>query len=561
MLKRLISKAQSPAFILGLGFLFLLITCAYPFWILFYRSFFSGPSDSFTLKFLVEVFSSESSLIAIKNTVLVSACTSILSLVMALPLGWLLTRTNLPYKRWLRTLFCFPYAIQPYIGAIAWIYLANPSTGLLNHLFGNGFFNIYTFGGLIWVMSTFFYTFILLILLASLDRMDPSLEEAARISGAGPARVFFQITIPLITPALVSGALLVGLAAAASFGVPAMIGNPARIFLMTTKIYLFQKMGSIDGIYLAGTMSIALLVLAGVVLLASHWIQKRYSYQIVSGKASRPSEIELGHLKTPALIGSLLALFVLLALPLGAMILAALGKVQGVLSWDNIGFQTIYQVLFNTHETGRAIYNSLVLSVGAATVATAVGMIIAYIQYKTKMKGRHLLDVMASLPYSTPGTVVALAFILAFSGRFLGVFPSLYNTLGIIWLAYMTKYISFAVRTTGDGFTQIHDSLAEAARVSGANWWTTLKTIWFPLMKASLVASWFLIFMPCFSELTMTILLTGPGIETIGTVMFQMQEYGDASGGGAAVLAFVVIFIVAIANAIVKTVSKGKYGL
>ena len=156
---------------------------------------------------------------------------------------------------------------------------------------------------------------------------------------------------------------------------------------------------------------------------------------------------------------------------------------------------------------------------------------------------------------------MALAFILAFSADIFGTGISLYNTLFLIGLAYMAKYLNFALRTTGDGFSQIDDCLAEAARISGASWFTTLRTIWFPLMKPALVASFFLVFMPAFSELTMTILLTGPGLETLGTFIFQLQEYGDTSGGGAAVLALLTIMIVFILNMLVRILSKGKYGL
>ncbi len=561
MLQNLREKALSPYSILGLGFSILLLTSVFPFLVLFFKSFYSGDGGSFTLEHMESLLKSPSTLKALTNTILISALTAILSLFLALPLSWVLTRTNIPFSKQLRSWFCFPYAIQPYIGAIAWIYLANPSNGLLNNIFGAGTFNIYSYAGLIWVMSSFFYTFILLVLLASLDRMDSSLEEAARLSGASPIRIFFQITLPLITPALASGILLVTLAAAASFGVPAMIGTPARIFLMTTKIYLFQKMGSMNGIYMAGSLSLVLLVLAGITLFLSQWIQKKWSFQSVSGKVSRPTLVELGKWKTPILILLLFMLFVLFGLPLLGILIASLNKVQGVWSFDNLGFQNFYRVIFEMNETGRALWNSTYLGVTAATTATVLGMMLAYIQHKTRIKGRRWLDILAGLPYSTPGTVVALAFIMAFSGKFLGIFPSLYNTLGILWLAYMTKYLSFAVRTTGDGFGQIQDSLAEAARVSGASWWETLKTIWFPLMKPSLVAAWFLIFMPCFGELTMTILLSGPGIETVGTLLFQLQEYADASGGGSAVLSLIVVAIVMLANLIVKRASHGKYGL
>ena len=561
IISKLFNQLLSQNVILGVTILTLFAFCVYPFATLFYRVLFSGEDGAFTLSHLRAVLENRSTYKAIGNTLLVSISVAMLSTVIAVPLGWLLTRTDIPYASRLRSWFCLPYAIPPYIGAIAWIYLANPTTGLLNRFFDVDWLNIYSFAGLIWVESTFLYTFVLLSVTASLDRMDSSLEEAARLSGAGPFRVFKDITLPLIMPSLLSGSLLVGLAAAASFGVPAMIGSPARIYLMTTQIYTYQKMGSISGLYKAGSISIILLSMAMLMLYVNQQISKRNRFQTVSGKTARPSLIELRNFRRPLFALLLILLIALFALPIGGILITALSRVQGILAWDNLTFDNFYRVLFEMNETGQALWNSLYLGVTAATVATLFGALLAYIQWKTRLPGRHWLDIIASLPYSTPGTVVALALILAFSASFFGIGPSLYNTLGILCLAYVIKFLSFAIKTAGDGYGQIDDCLAEAARVSGASWWATFRTIWLPLMKPSLVAAWFLIFMPAFSELTMTILLSGPGTETIGTMLFQLQQYSDASGGGSAVLAIIVVGSVLFINASVKKLSRGKYGL
>jgi len=556
LIKRVLFSKRT---ILGVGILLLFVFCVYPFTTLLWKILF--PGGQFSFKFFEKVISSKSTLVALKNTLWVSLGTCFMSTFIALPLSWLLTRTNIPFMNKWRSWFCLPYAIPPYIGAIAWIYLANPSNGILNKILGEGFFNIYSNVGLIWVMGSFFYTFVLLSLLAALDRMDPSLEEAARLSGAGPLRVFFQITIPIIFPSLMSGMLLVLLASAASFGVPAMIGNPAGIYLVTTKIYTLQKMGSMNGIFMAGALSILLLVIATAVLVFNQRILSKNSFKTVSGKTARPSLIDLGGARKPLSFALVILFIILFILPLFGITVTALSKVQGKMEFSNFGFQNIYRVFFETDETPRALWNSFKLGIFAATATTIMGLLLGYINKKTRLKGRSLIEIMASLPYSTPGTVLALAFILTFSSNFLGLPISLYNSLGMIVIAYFAKYLNFSLRTTSDGFGQIDDCLAEAARVSGASWWITMKTIWFPLMKPALVASWFLVFMPAFSELTMTILLTGPGLETLGTLIFQLQEYGDASGGAAAVLALLTVVAVGLINYFVKFISKGKYGL
>ena len=545
--------------LLGTSLFILFIFCLYPFGILFYKVL--APEGNFSLKYIFSVLEHSGSLRAFKNTVFLSVSVAMLSTLIAVPIGWLLSRTDITGAKTLRSWYCLPYAIPPYIGAMAWIYLANPTTGLLNIFLGDSYFNIYSYFGLIWVESTFLYTFVLLAVLTSLDRMDSSLEEAARLSGASPYRVFKDITLPLIRPAITSGSVLVALAAAASFGVPALIGNPAKIYLVTTQIYTFQKMGSMKGIYQAGALSVLLLLLALGLLFFNQWLIKNKQYRIVSGKASRPSLIELGLWKKPVFIFLLALLFFLFVLPVAGILITSLNQIQGTLSLQNFGFDHFYRVFFEMNETLRALSNSMYLGIMSASLATLLAVLLSYIQWKTQLRGRHLLEISASFPYSIPGTVVALALILAFSRGVLGIGPSLYNTLAMLWLAYLIKYLSLAMKTVGDGFGQIDDSLAEAARVSGASWLRTLRSIWFPLLKPSIVAAWFLIFMPAFSELTMTILLSGPGIETVGTLIFQLQEYADPTGGSSAVLALVVIFVVIFLNGVVKKMSRGQYGL
>ena len=235
-----------------------------------------------------------------------------------------------------------------------------------------------------------------------------------------------------------------------------------------------------------------------------------------------------------------------------------MSKVQGIVHWSNFGIQNFGRLFFEVTETYRAFLNSTLLAGGAATVAVGLSVFLAYFQLKVKVRGRGIINILTSIPYATPGTVLAFAFILSFGQ---GIF-SLYNTLFLlIGIAYLSKYLNFALRTTTDGMNQVDSVLEEAMRVSGASWWMTMRTIWFPLLTPALMASWFFVFMPAFSELTMSVLLMCPGLETLGTLLFQLQEYGDASGGGSSVLALMIIVFILVMNTSVKKLSKGKYGL
>ncbi len=545
--------------ILLIGITLLLLICVYPLANLFLKALF--PKGEFSLRYFEAILNHKGTLKAFQNSIFVSLAVATLSIVIALPLAWLFSRTDLPYKNKFRSWFCLPYAIPPYIGAMAWIYLANPQNGYLNQLSGSAFFNIYSYFGLIWVETTFLYTFVLLSSLSFLDRIDPSLEEAARLSGAGPLKVFVKITLPLMRSSLLSSFVLVMLATLASFGVPALIGSPARISMMTTQIYTFQKMGSMNGIFQAVALSALLLLISFFLLYIQEYLSRNKSFQMVSGKAKQLSLVELKRLKTPFLLFTFFSLFVLFILPILALALMAF--TQNSTSLKAIEFSLIHfnNVFFKMDETYRAMGNSFFVAAMAATLATSFAVVLSFFKTKTRLKGRKWLEVLSSLPYSTPGTVVALALILSFSRNFLFVFPSLYNTLAILWLAYLVKYLSLSMKTLSDGYSQIDNSLAEAARVSGANGGQTFFRIWLPLLKPSLIASWFLVFMPALSELTMTLLLTGPGIETLGTLIFQMQEYADPTGGSSALLALTIVMIVIMINFLVKKLSQGRYGL
>ncbi|PIS11334.1 MAG: hypothetical protein COT73_04665, partial [Bdellovibrio sp. CG10_big_fil_rev_8_21_14_0_10_47_8] len=281
---RQLLSGQSIILVLAAVLLFAL--CVVPFIELFLKIIFSGVDGEFSLEPYRHAFARHSALIAVGNTLVLSTLVTLLSLILAVPLAWLLSRTDLlGAKRW-RSWLSIPFAIPPFIGAIAWIFLANPSTGLLNKIFGGSFFNIYSFSGLVFVESSFLYAFVLMTALSSFDRIDSSLEEAARLSGAPPWRVFCDVSLPLLRPALSGAALLVFLATAASFGVPALIGSPARIYLMTTQIYMFQKMGSISGLLRAGALSTCLMAVAFVVLTLVQYLTRKQSLQTVGGKTA-----------------------------------------------------------------------------------------------------------------------------------------------------------------------------------------------------------------------------------------------------------------------------------
>lgn len=528
-------------------FFLLFLLCVFPFIYLTYQLLITKDGADFNI--FLQVFQHPLTLNSVKNSLLICTCTVLLSCLIALPIAWLLTRSSLPHKSFWKTLFSLPYAIPPFIGAIAWIQLANPSNGLLKTIFPS--INIYSFTGLVFVMSTFFYTFILLNVLNALEKIDPSLEESARISGASPIQVFFKITFPLILPSLLTGILLTFLSALANFGIAALIGNPANLSMITTQIYTMQKTSSVQGLRMSGALSVVLLVISMSIFALDYYISKKFRFSIVTGKSARASTVDLGKGQWVAITFLVFACIIVFALPIGSIVLASLSHVQGNYTLSNFTLNNFATILFKTDETYRALSNSFFLATSTALLCGCLGYAFAK-SAQNKMK-----DLFIAIPYAVPGTVLSLSLtlvVLAFN-------LPLYNTLGIILLAYVVKFLNFSYRSLNDGINQIDISLIDAAKISGANSYQRLLKIWLPMLKPFIVAALFLVFMPAFTELTMSVLLTGPGNETLGTLIFQLQEYGDASGSGASVLSLCTLILIFLFNSMLKVLTKGKFGL
>lgn len=529
----------------------LVVLALVPLALVLYRSV--APEGGFTLALYREVFAEPTIPAALLNTLVISLATVAFSGLLAIPSAWLVARTDVPLARRLRFVLLLPYVIPPYLGAIAWINLANPGVGWLNRPFDSPPLNIYTSGGIIWVLGLFFYTFIYLNCLSAMENADPSLEEAARMSGASPARVLFGITLPLIRPAILSSAFLVFAAAAASYGVPALIGNPGRVWVLTTRIVHYVQSGRMDGHYLAAALSTALMALAVGASLVSERFSHAGRITSMTGKSARVSLVRLGRLRGAGFAFLSAVVFLACVLPLASILATSFMKIEGVFSFSNFTLEKYRTVLFERSDTGRAFLNSFALAFGAATLTVLAGAVLAYLKGHPKMKSNMLIDLCVNLPYATPGTVIALGLVLLWTRP-----VRLTDTLWILLIAYFVKFLSFAVKALTTNVRQVDPSLEEAARMSGAGFAATVRTIWFPLLLPGMAASWFLVFMPAFGELTMSVLLVGPGAGTVGTLLFKLQEYADRQSAN--VVAVLILVLIMAAYGAAGLVMRARRG-
>lgn len=499
---------------------------------------------------------------ALTNTAKISILVMILSVLITFPLAWLIGRTDLPGRKKFRTILVASYMIPPYVGAIAWTQLLNPDVGYLNALLKTIFslskapFNIYTEGGLIWVLTLFYSPFAFITISRAMEKMDPTLEEASRVSGASPLRVLWDVTLPLMAPSILAGGPLVFIGAGSAFGIPAIVGMPGNIEVLTTRIVSFVYMGNDSGIRNATTLAVSLMILANGLLFFMTWFMGRKDYTTIGGKSTRPALVELGKWKGLATFLVAVYAFIAVILPLGSIVITSfMVSMSKGLSLDNFGFDAWIPVLENSQYLD-CIWRSLGYAFIAATIGTILSLFVAYLSVKTHVKGRSLPDLLVMVGGSTPSVVIALALIITFSGNY-GL--NLYSTMWILIVSYLVKYMTMSVRTIAASLSQVSSSLEEAGLNSGAGWLRICKDIIMPLIAPSIVAGWFLIFMPSFYELTMSNLLYGSDTQTIGVLLYELQTYADTQN--ASVMSVIILIIVMVGNLILNKVSKGHIAI
>ena len=539
---------------------FLLVFNVFPMGYLVFRSFFA--EGGFTLETFKRIYTYPLNWNALRNTLVTAGLSMVFGVMIAFPLAWLVGRTDLYGRRFFRTLFVMTYMVPPYVGAMAWLRLLNPKVGTLNVLLKDIFglaqnpFNIYSIGGLVWVLTTFYYPYAFITISRAMEKMDPSLEEASKISGASPLRTVLTVTFPVMLPSIVAAGLLVFVSAASCYGIPSIIGAPGQIDTVTTRIIDYVYVGSQEGLSDATTLAVSLMVIANLVLYVSTFICGKKQYITVSGKSTRPNIVELGRWRLPLTI--LVALFALVVVVIPFATVAATSFMRNLgkpLALENLTMR-YWHILLTRKGILDTVKNSLIAASAAATAGIVISCVMAWLLTRTRAKGRQIPDFLITVGSGTPSVVIALALIMTMSGRF-GI--NIYNTLTIMIVAYMVKYLLMGMRTVVSAMSQIHPSLEEASLISGAEWQRSFRDVTLPLIAPSVVAGWFLIFMPSFYELTMSTLLYSTDTKTIGYELFTYQTYHSQQTASA--IATGILIMVALVNWILNKLTKGEFSI
>ncbi|MDR2503147.1 MAG: iron ABC transporter permease [Deltaproteobacteria bacterium] len=546
--------------ILGLSIAILVIVVAVPVLLIFVNAFWVD--GALNVKDVIRIIREKDTYQALVNSLIIAAGTTTGSTIVGTFFAWLVTRTDLPYKRFMKAMFLVPFMLPSFIGALAWKMLLSPRAGFINRFwmgtlgFEEPLFNIYSYAGIVLVEIMYLFPFVFIQVCGALERMDPTLEESARISGAGLFTITRKITIPLALPSILSGALLIMLYSMAHFGTVAVLGIENGIFNIPTLIYqrIHQSAGSFASIR-TGTVLASILVMAAALII---WLQgkalSRGRYQIIAGKSFRPMELKLRALRLPLLILCLVYIAFTIVLPTVVIFLVGGLKTYGLpFTWENLSLDNYKFILFDYQVTRDAIWNSLSLGLGAALITMFAGVMISYVIVKMKVRGKGVLEFLGMLPFSVPGSVIALGVILAWSGRY---GPNLYNTVWIILVAYIARYMAFSLKANSAALEQVHDSLVEAARACGASMWQALKDIVLPLVRPGMLAAFFLIFLPSLRELTVSIMLYSPTTRTIGVAIYTLNEDGETVRSAA--LAGIALFLIITGQTLINRFAKGR---
>lgn len=482
----------------------------------------------FTLRHFGRVLTDQNSLELLATSFAYGAGAAVFAFAAGTAMAWVIERSDVPARNLWYGLALVPLIIPGIVHTIGWVFLLSPEIGWINSplkaLFGQSL-SVYGLPGMIWVQGLHDAPFAFVLMGAALRTMDPSLEEAAGTARANPWQTFRRISLPLLLPASASVLLILFVRTLESFEVPAIIGLPGRIFVYTSRIYASLNQYP-PNFGLASAFATVLLAISVVGLLVHRKVTSRSeAYATVTGKAYRPRRVALGRWKVVAMAVLALYGFAGVLLPLAVLAYSSLLRVYVVPSPESLGTLTLanYGFVFSDETTIRALTNSALLGIAAATLVVAFTAVIAWLTVRSKVPGRGLLDFVAFVPIAIPGIVIGISLILVYS-----TIPiRIYGTLWILLVAYLTRFLPYGMRSLSAGLIQIHRELEEAAQAAGARWWSTFRRVTVPLLRPVIVATWIYVFIVSLRELSSGILLYSSQSVVLAIRIFDLRDAGQ----------------------------------
>jgi iron(III) transport system permease protein len=485
----------------------------------------------FTLDNYRTAYASADTARLLANSLKFAVGSAALAFALGTVLAWINERTDTPCKPLFFALTLIPLIIPGILFTVAWIFLGSPKIGLINlalqHVFATDtvFVDVYSIPGMIWVDGLHYSPMAFLLMTAAFRAMDPALEESAMMSGATPARAVWRVTMRLVSPATAAALLILFVRALESFEVPALLGLPVGIEVYTSAIYdAIHAYPSEVG--LACAYGAALVVITSLCLLLNLRIAGRNAaYATVTGKGFRPRVMRIGRWRYLTTAVFLIYGALVVALPFLVLLWSSLQRFYSpptLAALKTVSLES-YRTVLAYPAIGTAIRNSVLLSLGSATLIMLITSLLCWIVVRTKLPGRALIDNLASLPLVFPGLVLGLSIMVCYLALPIGV----YGTIWIMLIAYVTRFLPYGMRYNTASLLQIHQELEESAAMSGAAFGSIFGRIVLPLLKPGLIAGWIYIVIVSIRELASSILLYSPGTEVVSVTIWELWQNGQ----------------------------------
>ena len=473
---------------------------------------------------------------ALVNSLVACSGGTFLAVVIGLFFAWIVVRTDTPCKALIASAGMLPLFVPPLVAGVAWSILGSPKTGLLNTLLTRAGFdwriNLYSMGGIIFVFGMYYAPYVYMFTASALRNMDPSLEEAAEVSGASALRTMFTVTFPLIAPAILSGMLLSFVVMLGIYGVPAVLGAPFNIHVLTTYIFALTAW-SPPRYSTAAAVALILMLVTGTLVVLQQKLLAGRSYTTVAGKAFRPRALRLGGWRFFTLGLAMVYLLVVVVLPTLALLVAAFRKflfIRDIASlFDASQYSGIhFQRLFANPSTLNSIWNTMEVGVITAVIGGVLAFALGYTVHRTRAPARRLIDVIATAPVAIPGLVIGVGYLWAW----IGIPGGFYGSIWILALAFVARFIPDTMKALSSSLMQIHRELEEAAWICGRSLFGTVVSIVLPLARPGVIAAMTLLFVLAIRELGSSLFLYSSG-----TMVMAVQLLGYYEGGNIGVTA------------------------
>ena len=490
---------------------------------------------------------------ALFNTLVACGGGTLIAVAIGLTFSWIVVRTNTPFKRFIAAASILPLFAPPLVAGVAWTILGSPKTGLINTIFKwlhlDLHVDFYSLPGLVFVFGIYYAPYVYMFTASALRNMDPSLEEAAEISGASAFATLFSVTFPLIMPAIISGMLLSFIVMLGIYGIPAVLGAPTNINVLTT--YIFKLTNWSPPLYnTAAAVAIILMVVTGALVFLQQRVVSGRSYVTVAGKAYRPRNLDLGPWRWLTFGFGITYLIVVAVLPTLALIVAAFRKFMFIRDAASLFDMKQYSLMhfhsiFDNPLTLNSIYNAVEVGVITALAGGALAFAIGYTIHRTHVPGRRSIDLLSTLPAAIPGLVIGVAYLWAW----IGIPGGLYGTLWILALAFIARFMPDTVKALSTSFLQIHRELEEAAWVCGTGMLRTIRTIVLPLASPGVIAAMTLLFVLAIRELGSSLFLYTSNTMVMSVLLLDYYEGGNLGKTAAFSLVQTVLLGVLIGGA------------